>query len=363
MQAINKQITQLDLSIETSNIALQVAKMRIDYYLESLKKHFNESLTDIRQNVASLSSHYTNTNERKLQLIVDRSHKELVDKIKDTLANLQAFIASDISFSTKTYFSEPFCKKFVRESLLVEYLKYIAQLAQEFSSGQHDPVPSPLLLILTKLCLEFESNSIGYLLTLVDEQFFISNKIGITRQKELVDLHRESARRLLNYYVRVRGLNLSQMIRKSVETRDWLNNIEPRNVRAVMKRIIEDITAIDLQVGELFEEGNKKDKGSDSSRNTYGTRITQRSARSYTPSTFDNKLLSNIQKLFAEKIEIFSNVDFSKVSVLTGIIKISLKTFLECIRLKTFSKYGLQQVQVDCYYLQMYLWRFVSDEK
>ena len=42
-------------------------------------------------------------------------------------------------------------------------------------------------------------------------------------------------------------------------------------------------------------------------------------------STVDTSLLSNIQKLFSEKIEIFSPVDFSKVSVLTGIIKISLK--------------------------------------
>ena len=39
-----------------------------------------------------------------------------------------------------------------------------------------------------------------------------------------------------------------QMLRKSVETRDWLNTIEPRNVRAVMKRVVEDITAIDSLV-------------------------------------------------------------------------------------------------------------------
>ena len=38
------------------------------------------------------------------------------------------------------------------------------------------------------------------------------------------------------------------MLRKSVETRDWLNTIEPRNVRAVMKRVVEDITAIDSLV-------------------------------------------------------------------------------------------------------------------
>ncbi len=39
----------------------------------------------------------------------------------------------------------------------------------------------------------------------------------------------------------------------------------------------------------------------------------------------DSKLMNNIQKLFAEKIEIFSPVEFSKVSVLTGIVKITLK--------------------------------------
>lgn len=36
-------------------------------------------------------------------------------------------------------------------------------------------------------------------------------------------------------------------------------------------------------------------------------------------------LVANIHKLFSERIEIFSSVEFSKVSILTGIIKISLK--------------------------------------
>ena len=48
--------------------------------------------------------------------------------------------------------------------------------------------------------------------------------------------------------------------------------------------------------------------------------------------------------------------------MLTGIIKLGLKTLLECVRLKTFARYGLQQMQVDCHYLQLYLWRFVEDE-
>ncbi len=58
----------------------------------------------------------------------------------------------------------------------------------------------------------------------------------------------------------------------------------------------------------------------------------------------------------------FSPVEASKVSILTGIIKIALKTMLECMRLRTFSRYGFQQMQVDVHYLNLYLWRFVSDE-
>ena len=58
------------------------------------------------------------------------------------------------------------------------------------------------------------------------------------------------------------------MIRKSVETRDWLNTIEPRNIRSVMKRVVEEITLIDQQVGTLYEDGLKKEQGSGEPRVT-----------------------------------------------------------------------------------------------
>ena len=40
-----------------------------------------------------------------------------------------------------------------------------------------------------------------------------------------------------------------------------------------------------------------------------------------------------------------------------------VQTLLECVRLRTFGNFGLQQIQVDCHYLQMYLWTYVSDER
>ena len=60
---------------------------------------------------------------------------------------------------------------------------------------------------------------------------------------------RAAAQKLLDHYVHRQGQIVSAMLRKSVETRDWLNTVEPRTVRAVMKRVVEEITSIDRQVG------------------------------------------------------------------------------------------------------------------
>lgn len=41
IQTINKQIPNIDLSTEASNIALYVAQLRVNFYLQILKSHFN----------------------------------------------------------------------------------------------------------------------------------------------------------------------------------------------------------------------------------------------------------------------------------------------------------------------------------
>ena len=64
-----------------------------------------------------------------------------------------------------------------------------------------------------------------------------------------------AAQKLLDHYVHRQGQIVSAMLRKSVETRDWLNTVEPRTVRAVMKRVVEEITSIDRQVGGTFKCG------------------------------------------------------------------------------------------------------------
>lgn len=46
-----------------------------------------------------------------------------------------------------------------------------------------------------------------------------------------------------------------------------------------------------------------------------------------------------------------------------AIIKITLKTFIEITRLRTLSKSGYQQLQVDVEFARVQLWRLVASEE
>uniref|UniRef100_A0A3Q1J959 Vacuolar protein sorting-associated protein 51 homolog n=1 Tax=Anabas testudineus TaxID=64144 RepID=A0A3Q1J959_ANATE len=369
LQAVAKLLPGSDVPNKGTEIVIRAATERVKQYLSALQSFYMDSLTDVRQALATPRLSVTGSSVAGGGLLSSLS-ASILNQIKSVLASVHLFTAKDITFSNKPYFKGEFCSQGVRESLVVSFIKFVCQSSRQFCESAGDKggsTPPALLLLLSRLCLDYETSTISYILTLTDEQFLVQHHSPVTPVTTLCAEAREAAQKLLNHYVKVQGLIISQMLRKSVETRDWVNTIEPRNVRAVMKRVVEDTTSIDVQVGLLYEEGVRKAHSSDSSKRTFSvyssSRQQARYAASYTPSApMDTNLLSNIHKLFSERIDIFSSVEFNKVSVMTGIIKISLKTFLECVRLRTFGRYGLQQIQVDCHYLQMYLWRFVSDE-
>ncbi|XP_063294390.1 vacuolar protein sorting-associated protein 51 homolog [Pelobates fuscus] len=368
LQAPSKLVPGCGFNRRGTEIVVRVAQERLAQYLQALKDFFQGCLTDVRQALAA--PRVPGKEAPALGELLAGLSASVLNQIKTVLAAVHLFTAKDVAFSDKPYFKGEFCSQGVREGLIVAFIKSICQTARQFceSPGEKGAsTPPVLLLLLSRLCLDYETSTISYILTLTDEQFLGQDHSPVTPVSSLCSLARSTAQTLLNQYVKSQGLVVSQMLRKSVETRDWVATIEPRNVRAVMKRVVEDVTGVDVQVGLLYEEGVRKAHSSDSSKRTFSvyssSRLQGRYAQSYTPSApLDTNLLSNIQKLFSERIDIFSTVQFNKVSILTGIIKISLKTFLECVRLRTFGRYGLQQIQVDCHYLQLYLWRFVSDE-
>ncbi|KAG5313476.1 VPS51 protein, partial [Acromyrmex insinuator] len=332
LQAMNMLSKETDFTRIGTDLVLNAGRKQCRNHLHSLKQHLSEILVKVRQTLATKVTQDGDGGLAELQAMLIMP---TIEKIKGVLQDLLVFLQPDLSFSLKTQFLQSFCVDEVREGLVIGFLHHLTATVAGFCNGSDVPkFPPTLLLLLSKMCIEYKESNVRYLLTTIDDLFSIdqyaSSENIITPGSEMCDSFQKAAQNLLNHYVRIQGLTVSQMLRKSVETRDWLHTIEPRTVRAVMKRVVEDVTAIDVQVATLYEDNDGQvDRSSDSSRKTHSVSISRQHYRSnwssYTPSHIDSSLVTNIHKLFSERIEIFSSVQFNKASILTGIIKISLK--------------------------------------
>jgi len=291
----------------------------------------------------------------QLMDMVSNLQEQIVESLRNALARLKMFTDPQLTFCGNITFRNRFSRDLIWNSVFLKQFWFIRDTCHKFTGDV--TVPPALLLLLSRTCLGLHLSTISYLAKYTQEEFSLPDSPNISK---LTVAMSNTSQLLLERYVQVVSHDLSLLLGKSVEARDWLSTVEPRAVRAVMKRIIDDVNLIDSQVGQLYEEGQKKPRSGESTRRLGGASRARSVFSSY--GNLDSSLATNIQKLFSERIDFFTPVKPTKVSVLTLIIKLGLKTLLECVRLKTFSKYGLQQIQVDCHYLQLHLWKFVEDE-
>ncbi|OUM59512.1 hypothetical protein PIROE2DRAFT_63722 [Piromyces sp. E2] len=77
----------------------------------------------------------------------------------------------------------------------------------------------------------------------------------------------------------------------------------------------------------------------------------------------DQNLITNIDRLFTERIEYYGNVELNRINIKSNIINILLKGIIEYIRLFSFTKEDYYQIQLDTEVIKTLLWEFVEDSK
>jgi hypothetical protein len=144
-------------------------------------------------------------------------------------------------------------------------------------------------------------------------------------------------------------------------------------VSTLWRQIHQDIQAIQQQVKAAFksDEPKKPLAGKQTVAHSKRPSVTPDLGRSKTAShrsqnLFDPKLdplISTLDKLFDEKITYLpQELELKSVPIVASLVKCILKSFIECVRLKSYSSTQYQQIQVDVGYIRLHLWEF-ADEK
>lgn len=281
VQKLNKIYSFTDFLQKGINIVYESTKDQCSFLFENMIAKYQEELSNLRHDIINDMSKTSTISRNATKATSLRESKNslsetliafettICENLKTVLSSLDPFLYPDLSFLNKD-FKEKFVKNCVFNNIVVEYVKYILESAIEYEkSYTSSHIPSQLILILSKLCLDMSNSIIAYMVNFTEDIFNFPH-LGKQFTNITAKEARKNAERLLNIYVWIEGQSISHMIRKSVETRDWMSTVEPRSVRSVMKRVIEDITLTDFHVGQLYEEGVRVERSSDSSR-TFST--------------------------------------------------------------------------------------------
>lgn len=345
LQAMTEIATNEIMYNKSINCVIQCINYKAYIQCQAIQSQFKECLMKVRQSLASKGSESVDLKDMLNSLQI-----YLTQKVQASLLDQMAFLQSNLSFGLKSW-----CGKAVAESawkIISDTMQFLSETVKSMSSmqGSNNNLPFELLLVMAKLCLEMQENGVtilnNHLVKLLEEavpSLSSENKDMNT----VMTLLSSSGQAALDAEVLCIGQTAAQMLRVSVLARDWLRAPEPRGPRAVCRRVVETLVNADSAVAQLFP--NTLKQSSDSSRRTIWSRTTA----SFSP----------LNRLFSERIEVFSPATADRAALTGGALKVALKALAECVRLRTFGRHGLQQLQVDCHFLQQRLACLPADER
>eukprot|EP01133_Synstelium_polycarpum_P006098 gene6098-7063_t len=340
-----------------SDIIISTVHDQIDYYFDNLQKTIKGKRRHqlIHEDILEGSN---------LTELSEKTAKAIIDEITQLFRNLKPFFSSETSFLTShigSIFSKIEVKLnnfFLFLSIHFEdYLEIIQKTANKEQFGAR------FLLTLASVCLYIESKGINQVEKMTAD--FMSaarqgmrshNGVGAANQ-DLAKRIKDEAVKLVTCYARIQSERIEKLLRKALEsTPNWLVLKEPRDVRMVIDYVLDELQGLLGEITRLLPAS----AGSVPTTPTM-QRVTQHGR---TPSSGGQGANNEAAKrnvsnaptnmLFDKPLDIFAPVESNANSILVGIVKIALKSYIECLRTKTFGTNGYHQIQVDLCFLKLY---------
>lgn len=237
---------------------------------------------------------------------------------------------------------------------------------------QVDRVQSGLVLVLAQLSVFIEQSAIPRITEEIAASFSGGGIRGYENGPafvpgEICRLFRSAGEKFLHLYINMKTQKISILLKKRFTTPNWMKHKEPREVHMFVDLLLQELEGIRAEVRQILPPGLiRRHHHSDSTGSTNSSRSNQiredKSSRSNTQRARSQLLESHLAKLFEQKMEIFTKVEYTQESVISTAVKLCLKSLQEFVRLQTFNRSGYQQIQVDIEFLKTPLKEFVDDD-
>ncbi|KAK9930701.1 hypothetical protein M0R45_027730 [Rubus argutus] len=234
-----------------------------------------------------------------------------------------------------------------------------------------DKVLAGLVLVLAQISLFIEQNSIPRITEEIAASF---SGGGVRRYEygpafvpgEICRIFRSAGEKFLHLYIKMTTQRISILQKRKFTATNWVKHKEPREVNMFVDFFLHELEAIRSEVKQILPEGLRRHRRADSTGSTASSRSNplreEKLSRSNTQRARSQLLETHLAKLFKQKVEIFTKVDFTQESVLTTVVKLCLKSLQEFVRLQTFNRSGFQQIQLDIQFLRTPLKELAEDE-
>ncbi|KAL2507599.1 Vps51/Vps67 family (components of vesicular transport) protein [Forsythia ovata] len=218
-----------------------------------------------------------------------------------------------------------------------------------------DKVPAGLVLVVAQLCHFIENSAIPRITEEIASSFSGGGVRGFEYgpafvPAEICCTFRADGEMFLHLYIKMRTQRIAVILKKRFTTPNW---VKFEAIGAEAKQILPQ---------GLHHKHHRTDSNGSTTSSRGSTLRDSRMSRSNTQKARSQLLEAHLAKLFKQKMEIFTKTENTQESVITTILKLSLKSLQELVRFQTFNRSGFQQIQLDIQFLKSTLKDIAEDE-
>lgn len=225
------------------------------------------------------------------------------------------------------------------------------------------------VLLSAGLCMFMSSAGVAQVPALLKEQLAPHGLGGAALgfdHTSLISGMSRAADALLSRFVEIHALSLSRVVSDAVRGTDWIACPTPRAVTELVGALSAQLRRMQSSASEIFPSETARSLLPQGPFPAPSGVMQLLQQRARDPASSSNSIHKELQRMFARKISLEAKASGdgkpSLGSMLTHVVKLTLKTLLEEVRMATFGRCGFQQMQVDCCMLRWMLPSAVHDD-